>query len=856
MGEVYLAHDPRLERQVAIKRIRAGSGSDPSRRARFLREARLAAGLGHPSIVQVYDLLGEEGTDNIVMEYVAGPTLHEVLRHDALPLDEGLMIAIAIAEGLSYAHRRGVLHRDLKAENVLLTPEGQPRIADFGIARRLPAEGEGDEPLTREGAILGTPRAMSPEQACGDPLSARSDLFSFGILLYEIFTGRSPFLAESGAETIRRVLQHRPPPLREASPGLPPALSNIVEDLLEKDPVLRPRDANEVAGRLRDLLTGGSRGPADADATLMATGQLAAAPAAGQGTPIVPAMPLPLDAASSSAAGRSRRWLAGLLAVAVLALASVVAFRLFARAGAGRILHVAVAAPRFQAGPPGEKAAFLAFALRGALQSGLASLDGVFPKSLAEVDAVSGTPVEVARALAADEVVETGFACQGGSCTLDIARLREDGAASWNGRIEVPLGDPLTAARAVDVLLREAYAERKPRPGIPQLRVSREDYAEYLEVWRALAQRPAGDAAPLLERLAAVRGSSPDLLDAWLLEVTILVNRFAASRDPALLARASELLEGAQARAPGHPEVWYRRAYVKTLADSPADAEPALEAFERQAPGDVRVLDLRARLRERQGRPEEALKAAREAAERQPSWVRLQELANLEWRQGETGAARRTLGRLLAGFPGNERGRQLLALLELTHGDPARAAGLYQELSARSPDPGLLVNLGIARMLLKDYDGAAKAIERAVAMDGSGSYLYLLNLAEARRLQGRQAEAEALFLRVLDLSAADPSPEDWQRLTVRAQAFAHLGERRAAVTEIQEALRLAPRNGQAAFEAALVYALVGDHTAALVNAERARDLGFEAPAWFRLPWFEPLFNDPAFRRLAQAEQTL
>lgn len=842
MGEVYLAHDPRLEREVAIKRVRAGSGSDPTRRARLLREARVAAGLGHPSIVQVHDLISEEGTDNIVMEYVPGPTLHEVLRHDALPLDEGLLVALSVAEGLSYAHRRGVLHRDLKAENVLLTPEGRAKIADFGIARRLLQEGEGDEGLTREGAIVGTPRAMSPEQACGDPLSARSDLFSFGILLYEVFTGRSPFLAESGAETVRRILQHRPPPVREVRPELPPDLSNLVEDLLEKDPVLRPRDANEVAGRLRALVDGGAGEATDGEATLMATAE--------RGTPIAPALPLPVPAAASSS-GRSRRPLTALVAAAVLALVAVVAFALLR---GDDDLQVAVTAPRFQSGAPGEEAAFLGFALRGALQGGLASLEGVFPKSGAEVDAVSGPPSQVARAVAADEVIETDFACQARSCSVGVQRLRRDGTAAWSGRIDVPLGDPLTAARAVEVLLRDAYAERRPRPGIPELRVSPQDYAEYLAVRRALEEEPGADPEPLLERLAAVRRSSPDLLDAWLLEVTLLVNRFAATRDPEHLARASALLDQAGARAPGHPEVWYRRAYVKTLAGPPGEAEMALEAFERQAPGDVRVLDLRARLRERQGRPEEALEAAREAAARQPSWVRLQELANLAWRQGEIGAARESLGRLLTGFPGNERGRQLLALLELTHGDPARAAGLYQELAARSADPGLLVNLGVARMLLRDYKGAAQAIEQAVAKDGS--YLFLLNLAEARLLTGRKAEAEILFRQVLDLSAADPSPGDWQRLTVRAQAFAHLGERRQAVAELQEAFRLAPRNGQVAFEASMVYALVGDRTAALVNAERARDLGFEAPAWFRLPWFEPLLTDPAFRRLAQTEQTL
>jgi tetratricopeptide (TPR) repeat protein len=165
-------------------------------------------------------------------------------------------------------------------------------------------------------------------------------------------------------------------------------------------------------------------------------------------------------------------------------------------------------------------------------------------------------------------------------------------------------------------------------------------------------------------------------------------------------------------------------------------------------------------------------------------------------------------------------------------------------------DSGVLANLGLARMLQGDYAASAATLERAVRLEPD-SYVLLLNLAQARGLQGRKAEAERMLRRVLDLSERDPAAEEWQRLTVRAQAFAQLGEARKAVTEAQEALRLAPSSGQVAFEASLVYALVGDRTAALVNAERARDLGFEAPGWFRLPWFEPLRSDPGFRRLLE-----
>lgn len=822
MGEVFLVYDPRLERQVAIKRIRAGSlpGSEP--RARFLREARVAAALAHPAIVQVFDFLSEDGLDHIVMEYVPGSTLRQALASGPFPLEDGLAVALAIAQGLAYAHERGVVHRDLKTENVLLSPDGRVKIADFGIARRLGEEA--GEALTQKGMILGTYRAMSPEQVCGDPVDARSDLFSFGILLTELFTGRSPFLADTSSATAQRILNHRPPPVHEVVPGLPPDLSELIDHLLEKDPLLRPRDAAEVVERLRGLAPGG-----------LPTGAATALPA----TRAEPA-PAPVPAPP-----RRRGIALGIAAAALLVLAA--AFLLL-RGREQTPLSVAVLAPVAQEGTGGEESAILAFTLRGALQSTLTSLEGVFPRGTTEVDAVSGKPAAVARAVAADEVIETSFACRARSCSVEVARLRgTDGAATWSGQIRVPQEDPLTAARAIAVLLREAYPERRPRPGVSELRVSPRDYVEYLAVWRALVEGTAGGSGPLLARLAAVRRSSPDLIDAYLLEATILVNQFSSTRDASLLARASALLAEAEARAPGDPEVGYRHAYVLILAGRLDEAEALLDDFERRVPGDVRGLDLRSRLFERRGRPKEALAAARAAVERQPSWVRLLELANLAWQQGEIALARETLGQLLERFPDNRQGRQLLALLELTHGDPARAASLYEALAARSSDPGLKVNLGLARMLLGDYAGAARAIEEAVRAERN--YLFLLNLGEARLLQGRKAEAGALFREVLALSGKDPSQEEWQILTVRAQALAHLGERREAVTAVQEALRLAPGNGQVAFEASIVYVLVGDETAALVNAERARDLGFEAPAWFRLPWFEPLRTEPEFQKL-------
>ena len=859
MGEVFLAYDPRLGRQVAVKRIRPGSGLDAEHRARLLREARVAAALAHPAIVQVFDLLTEGDADAIVMEYVSGPTLREVLGKGPLPLEKGLRIATALAEGLAYAHRQGVVHRDLKTENVLLSPEGQVKIADFGIARRSAEEGA-DEALTRDGVVLGTRRIMSPEQACGDPVDARSDLFSFGVLLYEVFTGRSPFLAETPFATFQRILRDDPTPAHEVDARVPPDLSNLIDDLLEKDPMLRPRDAAEVADRLR-ALAGGTAAEAEATATIPEPGIL---PAAGAR----PSQGLRRDLADSGAfvgaqhaaplqqRGVSSRfgWRAAGITLGLLVVLALAGIR-FLRPSGPRppgTLSVAVLEPVPRGGPPTEETAFLAFALRAALRSALTSFEGVY---LSEVGAVTGTPAEVARAVAADEAIETAFACHGGSCSVEVGRLRgEDAQATWSGQIDVPLGEPLTAARAIAVLLRKAYPERRLLAGVPEIDASPADFAEYLAVKRDLVERrPGVTAAQLLARLAAIRRRSPRLVDAYLLEADLEVNRFTSvTRDPALLERALTLLAQAQSLAPGNPEVLYTRARHETETGRLAAAEATLAAFERQAPGDVRVLDLRARILEQRGRPEEGLAVYRTAVDRQPSWGRLYGFAGMARRQGETAAAREALEALLRRSPGNEMGLRLLAVIELTHGDPARAASLYEELTAGSnEDTGSLANLGLARMLLRDYEGAARVLENAVEA-APHNYLYGLNLAQARWLQGRRAEAQALYRRVLALSEADPAGEEWQRLTVRAQALAHLGHRRAAVTAVQEALRLAPRNGSAAFEASLVYALVGDRTAALVNAERAHELGFDAPAWFRLPWFSSLLSDPDFRKLAES----
>jgi serine/threonine protein kinase/tetratricopeptide (TPR) repeat protein len=267
MGTVWRAWDDRLKRQVAIKQVRADAKvSHLSERLR--REARAAARLSHPAIVQVYDIV--EGADGewIVMELVAGRTLREVLQERGfLAPQEAVHLGREIAGGLAEAHQHGILHRDLKASNIMVTPSGRAKILDFGLAKELPREDgpEGQElTISMPGLVLGTCYAMSPEQVLGRPLDARSDLFSLGSLLYEMLTGKAPFRAETAALALARVVEHKPPPLQRSHPAIPLAVCELVDWLLQKEPDDRPQSAAEVLAVLDSAARPSSQGAAPA----------------------------------------------------------------------------------------------------------------------------------------------------------------------------------------------------------------------------------------------------------------------------------------------------------------------------------------------------------------------------------------------------------------------------------------------------------------------------------------------------------------------------------------------------------------------------------------------------------------
>ena len=260
MGEVYRAVDRRLNRTVVIKTLPAHLSDDPERQERFKREAKIISELNHPHICMLYDIGRQDNVDYLVLEHIEGETLQSRLSKRRLSVADALEFAIQIADALRAAHRRGIIHRDLKPANIMLTSTGV-KLLDFGVAVRSTPLQIGMEAteltdggrLTMEGTILGTPQYISPEQLEGKPADARTDIFAFGAVAYEMFTGKPAFIAESAAGLISAILKDEPSPMNEGSSFVPASLVRSILRCLAKNPDDRWQTADDLLFQLRSL---------------------------------------------------------------------------------------------------------------------------------------------------------------------------------------------------------------------------------------------------------------------------------------------------------------------------------------------------------------------------------------------------------------------------------------------------------------------------------------------------------------------------------------------------------------------------------------------------------------------------
>jgi len=416
MGEVYLARDVRLDRTVAVKILPRELAVDERYRQRFEREARAASALSHPHIAHVYDVGEQDGTHFIAMEYVEGENLRDLATRGPLDVDRIVEIGAQMASALEEAHARGVVHRDIKSANAVMTPKGQVKVLDFGLAWRdregadLVGSQQVTEARTRVGVVVGTVPYMSPEQALGKDLDARTDLFSLGVVLYELATGRLPFVGNTATQTIDQICHATPVELGALRKDVPPELERIVRKCLEKDQDRRYASARDLVVDLRNLQR--DRG----------TGPVAAAPRR-----------------------RSRRLLV-LGAAGLLAAVAVGAGLLYrASAGGASIESVAVLPFENATGDPANE--YLSDGISESLINKLSSLPGLRVISRTSAFSFKGKklgPAEIGRALGVDALLVGSLAQRGASLaiTAELVSVRDD-RQLWGEKYNRPADDVL-----------------------------------------------------------------------------------------------------------------------------------------------------------------------------------------------------------------------------------------------------------------------------------------------------------------------------------------------------------------------------------------------------------------------------
>src|SRR5580692_1210020 len=259
MGHVYKARDTRLDRIVAIKVLSTDKIADPERKQRFRQEAKAASSLNHPNIITIYDIGSENGIDYLAMEFVAGKTLDQLTPRNGMRIGEMLGYSAQVADALAKAHQAGIVHRDLKPSNVMVSSDGLVKVLDFGLAKLTqPATGEDAvtetmAALTSAGTILGTTYYMSPEQTEAKPVDGRSDIFSFGTMLYEMATGQRPFHGQSQVAVLSAILREDPKPVVEIRPDVPAELMRVIARCLRKDPSRRFQHMDDLKVALVEL---------------------------------------------------------------------------------------------------------------------------------------------------------------------------------------------------------------------------------------------------------------------------------------------------------------------------------------------------------------------------------------------------------------------------------------------------------------------------------------------------------------------------------------------------------------------------------------------------------------------------
>jgi eukaryotic-like serine/threonine-protein kinase len=835
MGEVYRARDRKLGRDVALKILSATFASDPSRVARFEREARMLAAVNHPLIAAIYGAEEDGDFRYIVMELVPGETLAEKLLPGALPVPEALDLAVQIAEALSAAHEAGVIHRDLKPANIKVTPDGRIKILDLGLAKAMamdsPAEGDLSNSPTvvmddsRPGNMLGTPGFMSPEQARGKDTDRRADIWAFGCVFFEMLTGQRAFPGDTVPDILLSILDREPD--WEALPAaVPERIRQLLRRCLEKDVNRRLRDAG--------------------DARL----EIEAARSTGE-----------------SGRGRVARWAVAAAALAGAAAVAGAMLLLQAKAGAAPQVptrkFIAVLSVNDEAGEPSVQRIGDGFVDTVQKRLSHAPTIQVVPTRSAVPRAGQETDLRrIAREAGANLIVRISFWIQGEGVRTTYRIVNEDGMLYRSGSVDgslthvFELADRLADDIARDLELRPI----DPRTPTPLGLETPDEWKHYLEAVGLLQRydrrESVEQALQILKALAAKRPASP-LVQAALGTASLAMFDFTKERSwaDAAVTAAQE----ARRLGPGSVEV---EVIVGRTLLATGRAKEAVETFRRvlaAKPDDFDALLGLGRSSESAGDDAAAEAAFRKAIELQPSSLAgYNQLGALYSHRGRYREAVELFRQATRATPDSYRAWSNLGGASTNACDFTGALeGFRRALALRPNNAAAVSNLGLTQLWTGRYREAVETLERAAA-NGPKDFVIWANLGDAYRgARGRAEDAAKAYARSIELAreALKLNPTDAIACSFIATGLAKTGHVDEAGAFSRKALALDDKNPDLLSDAAIVAAIAGRDAEAMEFLQKAVAAGYCPATIARQPEFDRLREAPAFRSIVAAPRS-
>ncbi|MFI5120844.1 MAG: protein kinase [Thermoanaerobaculia bacterium] len=844
MGEVWRARDTRLQREVALKIMPAAFAQDADRLARFTREAHVLASLNHPNIAAIYSLEEIEDLRFLVLELVSGETLKQRIHRAPLSASEVLRISLQIADALEAAHAKGILHRDLKPANVVVTPEAKVKLLDFGLAKAFALGTASPEishsptaaaDATHQGVVLGTVSYMSPEQARSRTLDARSDLWSFGCVLYEMLTGKKAFDGESLSDILVAILD-RDPDWAALPPATPLPLRDLIKRLLQKDPVERPGDVSQTRAFLEA--------------------------AAGSRTTAI--VPLAGRSGSLTRVGGRRTLVAAgaaLLAVGAAFLWVSMHERDGRALPASKMLAILPATDLTGREDGRQLCDGVSFSLGVKLQSipNIAIMRPSSPAMLKETDVAKWARDTGANLLVQPAVRQMGdtrqlsFSISLAGSPVQIAAGEVTGPAAEHFRLEDELTQKLAAALRVH--LATGSAVPTPAPASVPVGASQTDYVValgYLERYEDKASLEK--AISLLTRIPG--GESSALVQAALGRAYLA--SYNLTKDVTFASLAQQGARHASALDPDLPEVQVTLGEVLTATGRSGEAITVIRKALDRDPGSVSaILALAGALQQSQDTAGAEQTLLRLVELRPTSWAGFNRLGSLYFLSSRYEKAAGAFRRAIALNPDVARVHFNLGavLLRLGRFEEARAA--LDDSIRISPMAMAYTNLGVAHYLLGRFPEAAASFQRAVDL-APKNYRCYIDLGDALSQIPEQAgPARAAYEAALPLVTSELTinPADALNVVLLGRCLARTGAPEHAWSEIQRGVALAPEDQEVLETAAAAAVVLGKKAEVLAWLRKAVARGYGLVEIQRDPDFAALRSDPEFGKLALAAPT-